>query len=348
MATIRKYRRRDGRMTYNAQVRMTGHPPQTATFRLKADAERWAEKIENAIRDGKHIDVIEARRHSVAELIDRYMLDELPRMRTAYDRRLQLEWWKERIGDRSLAQVTPALLVEHKHELRRGRAAGTVNRYLAALSHVFSIGAKEYQWVRENPVRSVRKLPEPRGVVRFLSDDERSALINACRANSCALLYPLVLVALSTGARQGELLALRWPDIDLARGRATVHESKNDERRSLTLAGEALTALRDLSRLRRIDTDLVFPNPRGAGPLSLREPWVAALREAKIQAFRFHDLRHTTASYLAMSGATTQEIAAVLGHKTLAMVKRYAHLTEQHTADVVERMNRKFLGGTTS
>lgn len=100
-----------------------------------------------------------------------------------------------------------------------------------------------------------------------------------------------------------------------------------------------------MARVRRIDSDLVFCSARG----SIRFPrraWTEALERAEIDDFRFHDLRHTAASYLAMSGATLAEIAEILGHKTLGVVKRYAHLTDRHTSGVVARMNRRFLPGS--
>ncbi len=122
---------------------------------------------------------------------------------------------------------------------------------------------------------------------------------------------------------------------------AVLHETKNEERRAIPLAGPALDLLRELSRIRRIDSDLVFAGPDGRA-IFPRKPWERALRAAQIDDFRFHDLRHSAASYLAMSGATLAEIAEVLGHKTLAMVKRYSHLTEAHTAGVVARRNEAF------
>jgi len=124
-----------------------------------------------------------------------------------------------------------------------------------------------------------------------------------------------------------------------------LNRTKNDERRALSLAGPARTLLRARSKVRRIDTDLVFPHPTTRRPFDYAKLFKAAVASAGIKNFRFHDLRHTAASYLAMNGATTPEIAAVLGHKTLAMVKRYAHLSDQHVAGVVERMTDKVFGG---
>jgi len=152
-----------------------------------------------------------------------------------------------------------------------------------------------------------------------------------------------VVVALSTGARQGELLRLKWQDVDLERGVAIIHETKNRSRKALPITGLAYDLLRGHSKVRRIDSDYVFSDSRG-NPSYPRKAWEMAVSVAELEDFRFHDLRHSAASYLAMSGATLAEIAEVLGHKTLAMVKRYSHLTEQHTSKVVARMNEKFLG----
>ena len=99
--------------------------------------------------------------------------------------------------------------------------------------------------------------------------------------------------------------------------------------------------MEERTKIRRIDTDLVFPGRRRNRPIDLRTPFETAVKRAGIEDFRWHDLRHSAASYLAMNGATLAEIAEVLGHKTLAMVKRYAHLSQAHTARVVEAMNVK-------
>lgn len=215
---------------------------------------------------------------------------------------------------------------------------------MAALSHAFSIAVREWEWVDDSPLRKVSKPKEPRGRVRFLSDDEREILLVACKQSEAPYLYPLVILALSTGARRGELLGLKWGDIDFQRETAILHETKNNERRSLPLTGLALKQAKKLASIRRIDSDLVFPDITGKKPIEIRPAWEQVLKEAGIKDFRFHDLRHSAASYLAMDGASLAEIAEVLGHKTLQMVKRYSHLTEQHTASVVGKMNKKIFG----
>jgi len=149
-----------------------------------------------------------------------------------------------------------------------------------------------------------------------------------------------VLLAITTGARRGELLSLRWSDMDMKAGRALVRETKNDEPRTLPLAGKSLEALRTLKLNGSARSEYVFPNPSGhPGPFEYFDSyWYAALEAAGISDFHFHDLRHTTASLLAAQGCSLLEIADVLGHKTLAMVKRYSHLVVDHKAKVIERM----------
>ena len=151
--------------------------------------------------------------------------------------------------------------------------------------------------------------------------------------------------------RQGEIMGLTWDDVDLHQGRITLYETKNGEIRVVPLVGKALELLtskakaRTEEKVRRIDTNLLFPGKvKRDKPMDLRAPWMAALKKADIEDFNFHGCRHSAASYLAMNGASLAEIAEVLGHKTLQMVKRYAHLSEAHTAGVVARMNERIFG----
>ena len=338
--------------SYRVMVRLKGHPPESATFSRKTDATKWAQDTESAIREGRYFRTSEAKKHTLADLIDRYkaeVLSEKPQIKRR-DQDRHLKWWKEELGAYTLADVTPAIIAEKRSLLAKGttnrkrrRSHGTVNRYLTSLGHAFSMAVREWEWLETNPMRRVRKLKEPRGRVRILSDKERDSLLTACRKDEDRRLYPLVVLALSTGARRGELVSLRWADVNLKNGTAVLHNTKNDERRSLPLTGHALEEMKQLGRVRRLDTDYVFANA-GGDPLFPRKAWERAVKEAKLKDFRYHDLRHSAASYLAMSGATLAEIAEVLGHKTLAMVKRYSHLTEQHTSKVVARMNEQIFG----
>lgn len=363
MAYIQERKNSNGEVTYRVQVRLKGAPTQSATFTRKTDAKRWVQQMESAIREGRYFKSSEAKRHTVTEMIERYtrdVLDKHPKKKR--DQSHHLAWWKEEIGNYALSDITPARLVECRDKLGNGitrrhtqRSPATVARYMTTLSCVFSTAVREWGWLEDNPFRNVSKPKEPRGRVRFLSDDEtlpdgktedgeRTRLLKACKKSQNPFLYPVVVVALSTGARKSEIMNLRWKDVNLVRGMIILHETKNGERRSLPLMGHALEQVKKLAKVRRLDTDLLFPAKNPMKPMDIRKPWEKALKQAGITDFRFHDLRHSCASYLAMNGASSAEIAEVLGHKTLEMVKRYAHLSEQHTAGVVSRMNEKIFG----
>ncbi|MBF0213600.1 MAG: site-specific integrase [Magnetococcales bacterium] len=354
MASIQERINQDGSVSYRVQVRLKGHPVQRATFARKTDAKKWASQTESAIQQGRHFQTSESKKHTLGDMIDRYLSDVMPsKPKSARDQTRQLNWWKNELGIRPLADCTPALLAEYRDRLAKGEPQGTprtpatINRYLAALSHVFTIAVKEWAWVESNPLSKVRKPSEPRGRVRFLSDDERERLLAACRESPNPYLYAVVVLGLSTGMRAGEIMGLTWDVVDLDQGRIILHDTKNMERRLVPLMGHALAVLKEFAKVRRIDTPLLFPSkgPRHDVPMLMRAPWMDALTKAEITDFHFHDLRHSCASYLAMNHASLAEIAEVLGHKTLSMVKRYAHLSEAHTADVVGRMNDKIFGG---
>lgn len=353
MANIRKRVLANGKTRFNVQIRLRGHPTRSATFRRKTDAKRWAQQTEAAILEGRYFKTAESNRRTLAELIDRYCEFVVATGSKGHKKsRSLLARWRDELGDYMISDVTPARIAEVRDRLRleptsrsKRRSPATVNRYLGALSHAFTIATREWEWAEDNPVRKVSRLREPRGRVRFLDDDERERLLAACRASWDDRLYPLVLLAVSTGARQGELMSLKWRDVDLTRGVGILHDTKNGERRAIALTGPALEILIERSENRHPTNDAIFASSDGRAWFPLR-PWRAALRESGIADFRFHDLRHTAASYLAMSGATTAEIAEVLGHKTLQMVKRYSHLTESHTHSVVARMNEKYLAAT--
>jgi|ETNmetMinimDraft_23_1059889.scaffolds.fasta_scaffold54351_2 integrase len=353
MATIVERRTGDGKIRYQAKVRLKGFPPQTATFDRKTDARKWIQDTESAIRDGRHFKGTEAKRHTLSEMIERYMRDVLPSKSDSMqrDQTTQLNWWKERIGDRLLSDITPALIAEHRDLLlkeigpkKKKRSPSSVINYMAALSHVFTIAIREWEWLEDSPIRNVRKPKRPRGRVRFLDKEEREQFLEVCKASHNSALYPVVVLALSTGARRMEIMNLTWGDIDFIRKRAIIHETKNDERRAIRLGEPVFKVIGEIQKVRRIDTNLLFPDETGRKPIDLRRAWDKAIKEVGIEDFRFHDLRHSAASYLAMEGASLAEISAALGHKTLQMVKRYSHLSEEHTGDVVARMNDTIFG----
>lgn len=352
MATIEKRTTSEG-TSYRAKVRLRGFPPDTATFERLTDAREWAQRIESEMRAGRYFG--QARRHTFNELADDFLL-------LARDRS-RLDYWRGVFGSDLLSTITPERIARARDKLLAGetknfatpptgdpekdakrpkakRTGPTANRYLAALSRCLSHGVK-LQWLERNPCKLVDKSEESKGRVRFLSDDERIRLLNATRASKNKDLHLAVLLSLCTGARQGEIMSLRWPQIDFSRRVITLHDTKNGDRRALPLVGEAFTLLQDRAKVRTLMDDRVFPpKPRAkkAQCIDLNAPWVVARKTAQLSDFRWHDLRHTAASYLAMEGVSLVEIAKILGHRTLAMVARYSHLSDEHIVKTGEKL----------
>jgi integrase len=348
MASIKKRINKDGSETYRVQVRMKGYPPQNATFPTKTKAKHWAQQTESAIREGRYFHQAEAKKRTFAEMVDRYVETILPlKPKSISAQKQQLLWWKEEFQSLVLAEVTQSLIAEKRDKLKQLKSIrggfyspATVNRFLAVLSHAFSVAIKEWEWTKENPVLRVRKMQEPSGRIRFLSDEERKRLLKVCMESNSRYLFPIVVLALSSGARKSEILGLRWRDVDFERNQVVLHETKNKERRTFPLRGMALDLVSALDEAKATD-GFLFPGKNPNVPYDIRRPWENALKKAEFQDFKFHDLRHSAASYLAMTGASLVEIAAILGHKTLRMVKRYTHLSDDHMGDVVARMNEK-------
>jgi integrase len=364
-----------GDVSYRAQVRVKGRAAESSTFSSRQKAEAWAKSLESAIEDGRHFPHAAARRTSFDALCEDYaksILGDFDATQRAARTR-QLEWWSKQFAGLTVAELTAdriskardACAVETftRGKPRKDRKTGqmippkeyrrtgaTVNRYMATLSHALSFAVKERRLLDRNPVSDISRKKESRGRTRFLTDDERAALLDACGKSEWGALRALVLLAITTGARRGELLSLRWAEVDMKAGRALVRETKNDEQRTLPLAGKALEALRTLKLQNSARSAYVFPAPTvvldpETGKPQLDAPyvhfdgaWYAALEAAGLKDFHFHDLRHTTASMLAAQGCSLLEIADVLGHKTLAMVKRYSHLVVDHKTKVIEKM----------
>jgi integrase len=347
MAAIEKRITDSGKTAYRVKVRLRGYAPESATFSSRADAKTWAAKTESEIRAGRHFGA--SKRHTFSELVTEYK---------PYARDLaRLDHWKEVFGSDRLADITAnriaaerdkLLSVETKRKDKEGnlktRSGGTVNRYLAALSSCLGFAVKELQWLERNPVERIKKPSEAKGRIRFLSDDELPKLLETCRKSKNKHLYLAVALSLTTGARQEEIMALRWPQIDLTRCLITLPKTKNGDARALPVVGEALKLLKERDKVRSISDNRLFPPTKRAKKaeyMDLRDPWETALKAANITDFHWHDLRHTAASAMAMSGVSLVEIAKILGHRTMQMVARYSHLSEGHILQTGEKLAAK-------
>ena len=350
MATIRKRegQKKDGKksVSYQAIVRLGDHKPQRKTFKRKRDAEKWATAIENAINKDEFVGDHPSKEKTVEDLLTRYRKTEVPKKKNRRNDERHVDFWIDEIGRFKIAQVSRSQIVEIRDRLALDRAPATVNRYLATLRHAWGIAETDWEWAKFNPLKRIM-LTEARGRDRHLDDDEIKRLLAAAKESDHPHLYAIVLMALTTGARKGEVLGLRWADVDLATRKAVLHKTKNTTKRTLKLAPQVVAELRAIQKVRRIDDDLIFANPNGFKKRtysSFEAAWRAARDKAGIVDFRFHDLRHTFASRMAMDGRELIEIKEALGQKTLAMVQRYAHLTDSHVQTAMEETALRILG----
>ncbi len=353
MGAIREYKRDDGSVTYHAEIRLKGYEPQRASFRTRTLAKKWIQDTESSIRDGRHFRTAEAKKHTVKDLIEKFIsqwLSQFPERvvrQTAY-----LAWWKDRLGHLLLADLTPTVLAEARDALlaektprQTIRNPSTVNRYIAAFSRALTIAMKEWGWLDDTPMRKLSKPAEGKGRNRLLSVEEKDKLLQACKLSPNPHLYPIVSIALLTGMRFGEIVNLTWANVDFTNKIITLEETKNGERRMLPLT-DSVEKLLLFCRKTDIAVGLVFkpssPTNR-TGVVDIRNAFMKALKQAEVTDFRFHDLRHAAASYLAMNGATQGELMAILGHKTPTMTRRYAHYSDGHLRTILERSNNTLI-----
>ena len=351
----------NGNISYRAKVRVKGFPAQSGTFGRLTDAVRWRQQTETDIRRGKYFQAAEATKHTFGELVDRYIANVLPRKpRSIKKQTAQLLWWKEQIGGRRLCDINTALIVDIRDKLAIGttyrggkRSPATVNRYLAVLSHAFSVAVNEWQWITESPIKKLKQ-KESSGRIRYLSDEERDKILRASKDSKNKYLYLVVLIALSSGLRLTEILSMRFSAIKWDNDNCIItipaSSSKNGYEHQIPLVGIAKQLLAEHAKFRRLDTDLVFPAKSGLKPRPavIRSAWDKMLLNSGIQNCKditFHILRHTAASWLAQANIAGPIIQKILNHRSSNITARYIHFANSHLQDALEKMNDTFLAG---
>ena len=363
MRGIRKVPQKDGSVHWQVQVRLEGHRPRVKTFNTLSDARRWKRAQEIEIQGDDSGITSEAHRHTLAELIAQYRAQVLPELRPTTQRPYQthLAWWEAKLGALHLNEIHPHRIAACRDELTRsGKAPATVLRYLATLASVLTAGVQRWNWLTDSPMRQIHKPTVRNNRARFLDEQELDSLLDACHRSESPDLLLAVLLAISTGARQGEIMNLRWRDIDWPRHllqlRAGVDTTTKGGARSASLAAEVLPLLKArheafqareaLAKVPSRDpgAELVFPSRVSrSAPVNLRRPFMTALARAGITGFVWHDLRHSAASFLAKDGASLVEIGAVLGHRSANTTKRYSHLVEGHIHGLTRAMASRLL-----
>lgn len=324
MASIRKRGN-----SWQARVARKGFPPETRTFRSKTEAQEWCRETESSMDRGSHVDRRSAQ-DPLCELLKRYRGSVSPLKRGARDEAIRISALERtRMAGLALENVTPGVVAAFRDARLKQCKPETVIRDLAVLSSIFNHARREWGYAIQNPVALVRKPPAGRGRERVLCADEEKALLHyaqgADRRNP--LMAPLLVLALETGMRRGELLSLRWNDIDLVRRTALLRTTKNGQSRRVPLSSRAVNVLLEVPQLE----PTVFP----WGVAALHKAFRRLCTRAGIQDLRFHDLRHTATSRLATKLPNVIELSAVTGHQSLQMLKRYYHPTAEALAEKI-------------
>lgn len=314
MATIRPMREK-----WQAIVRRKGYPSQSKTFDLRKDAERWARQQERAIDAGQWVDRTEAEQTTLADLLDRYFSEVSKGKRGVDAESYRIEQFKRsNLAKYAPAAITGKLIAGWRDQRLTEVSPATVLRELQLLGHVFNVAIREWGFgLHSNPVSLIRKPAPNKARDRILNDDQRQALIAAVGQCQNPWIKPVVIFALETATRRGEILSLTWGDVDLERRVAKV--SGKTGSRTIPLSPACIAMLKALPR--SLD-GLVFP----VTIETLKQAYERAVARAGIHDFTFHDLRHDALTRLAKLGLNVLELRAISGHTTANMLQRYVSI----------------------
>lgn len=329
---------------WQARVRRKGWPAQSKTFRTKAEAETWARKVEAEIDRGSFVSATQAEGTSFKELARRFRTEFAPQHYRGSSWQNKLDRLVERLGEYALSAITSERVgwyrdarlkdpdPRYKDPKQAPRISGaTVKTEVDLLSKVLDVASKEFSITlpRGNPVTAVRKPSDSRARERRLDSVEWHALQQQLKQSRNPWLWPATQLAVETAMRQGELLALRWENIDLEKRTAYLPQTKNGASRTVPLSSAAKAVLESLPRT---SDGSVLPTQKQ----SLYSAFAAACKRAAIYNFTFHDLRHEALSRLAERGdLSVLELSAISGHKTLRLVQLYVQL---HASQLAQKL----------
>ena len=313
---------------WQARIIRKGHPTIAKTFLTRQDAEKWARSLEIEIDRGTYINKSYAEKTQFKEILQKYLNDVVPQMRSADSQAIRVrKLMKHPIAEVNMAQLSPKHMADYRDERLKVNKPNTVIRELAILSSIINHARREWALNITNPVTMIKKPSSSQGRDRILNDEEFGRLFIELEKIS-PWYKPLVEFALETAMRRGELMSLLWANVNFEKSVAYLPITKNGDSRYVPLSSKAIRIIKSLPR--GID-GRVFPLNKGTVSIL----FLRAVRRAKVEDFHFHDLRHTAITRLASIFSNPMEIAAISGHKSLSMLKRYTHLKAE---DLVKKL----------
>ena len=326
MASIRpRYDDQGAQTGWQVRITRQGFPQQNKMFRSKREAETWAASVESQMLRGAWLDMAEADSTTLADALDRYAKEVSSLKKSGKIELYRIGTLKtDKIARLHLSKIRGADLADYRdRRFAAGLSESSVRLELAILSNLFTVAMKEWRMEGlRNPVLAVRKPAPGKARDRRVSPGEEKRLLAECAPS----LRSIILFALETGMRKGEIQKLLWKDVDLGKCTAKLFDTKNGEDRTIPLSTRAIAVLKALPR--NINGK-VFP---GA---DISHTFSSACARSGIEDLRFHDLRHEATSRLFEKGFNPMEVSAITGHKTLQMLKRYTHLRAE---DLAKRM----------
>jgi len=327
-----------GKTVWFVRLYHEGRERRFGSFTTKTDARKFYEKAKRKQEKGRFFpERYQCRGYQpVQEAIDAYMLTTTTKRDQAGNRYFA-RWWGHRFAGKRLNAITTEALDQARQELlAKGRTPQTVNRYMEWLRHFLNLVVRDGK-LPCNPATKVKMFKEPSGKTRFLSPDEEAALMKAIGPTYA----PWMRLAILTGMRREEQFSLRWEHVDCDHGLLTLPNTKAGGVQYVRLNEEAKAILRGIDTWQR--SVWVFPSENPRTHMDAKNfysrVWMPAVKKAGIESATWHDLRHTYASRLAMSGQTEGTIATLLRQSTTALVRRYAHLSPSHLQAAVEGLS---------
>jgi len=273
------------------------------------------------------------------EFAQMYLERAVSLMKSIRTERNRVKRWVKDLGMRPIGRITRAEIESWRREKMSRCKPATINRDLSRLRHMLNI-AVEWELLEKSPMQGIKFLRENNARTRYLSVGECHRLIDSCMAPH---IRAIVTVALHTGMRLGEILNLRWQDLDFSSGFILVRDSKNGQARQVPMDSMISTVLRSWPRLS--DQDIVFTSVMTGGRIvDIRAGFLNSCKRAGITGLHFHDLRHTFASQFVMAGGDLYILKEILGHKSITMTQRYAHLSPTYKIKAIDRMNTLWAG----
>ncbi len=300
----------------------------------KTLAENVLRKRKLEIAENKFLDIRRDKKIKFEDFADEY-LELHSKYKKSYDTDCKIVGLlKKYFSGKYLSETTSLDIEKFKTKRREEVSPATVNRALAVLKSMFN-RAIAWEKADSNPCRVVKLFKENNQRLRFLEKEEIVKLLANCNKH----LRSIVVLALNTGMRKGEILNLKWHDIDIKRGIIYILDSKNGEKREIPINEQVKTAL--IRTRKHPDSPYIFCNKDGDPYGDIKKSFFTALKKAGIIDFHFHDLRHTFASQLVMAGVDLNTVRELMGHKSLEMTLRYSHLSPDHKKRAVDILSKR-------